>query len=195
MSDLTSSFGTPAVALGGLLPPKKAAKPQLPAEEAVQPASSAEPVAAPEPTQNAKVEPRPSAPAFAGAGDEPISTQVSVYLTPTARAAARKARGHRSRQTNAEVAFDAIDATIDQLPALLAARRTGPPRPGSLFPARQRLPRGGDVAERRVLWSMNATEEELAIVDRLVDRTGATSRSELIATAIESHLTRPRRRR
>jgi len=40
---------------------------------------------------------------------------------------------------------------------------------------------------------MKATPAELAVVDRLVAETGAVSRSELIATAMEAHLLPHRR--
>jgi len=125
-------------------------------------------------------------------GNSEVTTQVSVYLLPDAIQAARRVRG---RRTNAELAWEAIDATHQRLGELLATRHGGAPRPGSLFPARQTGGRPGAVGEaRRALWSMKATPAELAVVDRLVADLGAVSRSELIATAIEAHLTGSRRR-
>ncbi len=200
--DLSTAFGTPARAqLGGLLP-KRASEPPPPAEAPVpttdEAAADVE-AAAPEPAapaRRADTASHASAPSTpAETGSEPVTTtQVSVYLTPDAIAAVRRARAG-GRRTNADVALDAIDATVDRLPKLLASRRTGPDRPNSLFPARPRPARAASDGPRRVLWSMKATAAELAVIDRLVDTAGAASRSELIATAIEAHLTRPRRRR
>lgn len=191
--DLTSAFGVPAAAqtaqLAGRLAKRSTASEQPPAP-AAEPAPAPELAEAPTPASAPPAAAAATAPP-AAAEEDGTPTQVSVYLTAAAVAAVRRAKG---RRTNADVALDAIDATIDQLPALLTARRTTD-RPGSLFPARRRAHRGAFSNDPpRVLWSMKATPAELAVLDRLVGQLGASSRSELIATAIEAHLTRPRRR-
>lgn len=189
--DLTSAFGVPATAQTAQLSGRLAKR----STASEQPAPAAEPAPTPEPAEAPAPASAPPAAAAAAppaaAEEDGTPTQVSVYLTAAAVAAVRRVKG---RHTNADVALDAIDATIDQLPALLTARRTTD-RPGSLFPARRRAHRGAYSNDPpRVLWSMKATPAELAVLDRLVGQVGASSRSELIATAIEAHLTRPRRR-
>ena len=123
-------------------------------------------------------------------GDSEVTSQVSIYLLPEAIQAARRARG---RRTNAELAWEAIDATHQRLAELLATRHGGTPRPGSLFPARQAGRTVATGEARRALWSIKATPAELAVVDRLVAELGAAFRSELIATAVEAHLSGRRR--
>ncbi|MDQ1650810.1 MAG: hypothetical protein QOI35_10 [Cryptosporangiaceae bacterium] len=194
--DLSATFGTPARAgLGGLLPRR------TPAPAGPAPAEEPPPVSGP-PAETAapahrKTAARPAtsktavrghaAPAAADAGDESESTsQVSVYLLPTAIQAVRKVRA-RTRQTNAEIAWEAVDTTYGQLRTLISAQHTAAVRPDSLFPARRTTGRAVNEA-RRTLWAVRATPTELAVVDRLVEETGATSRSELIATAVEAHL-------
>lgn len=213
MSDLSTAFGTPARAqLGGLLAKRSGSEAPAAAPPATTAAPAAEPVDdvdadaidrgeapadAPAPVRRAEPASAPAA-AVAVVGeagtDLVTTTQVSVYLTPDAIAAVRRARAG-GRRTNADVALDAIDSTVDRLPTLLSARRTGPDRPNSLFPARPRPTRAAGDGPRRALWSMKATAAELTVIDRLVGQLGAASRSELIATAIEASLTRPRRRR
>ena len=119
-----------------------------------------------------------------------VTSQVSVYVLPELLQAVRRTRANDRGRTNADIAFEAIDATHRKLAEIVAARHGRAGRPGSLFPTR----RTGRSTEptRRVLWSMKATPAELAVVDRLVTETGAVSRSELIATAMEAHLL-PRR--
>lgn len=120
--------------------------------------------------------------------EDGITSQVSVYLDADALLAVRKTR-RATGQTNADIAFAAIDATHDRLADLVAARRRGAARPaGSLFPTRQTTRLGADRSRRVVLWAMRATRTELAVIDRLVDQVAAGSRSELIAAAVEAQL-------
>jgi hypothetical protein len=213
---LVGTFGPPALA--NLLSRRATAAPAEPAPAPAPPESP--PVSNPaEPSQGPTGERRPPAPATpagrrltkaapprpstptttakddatAHAPDDELTSQVSVYLLPELLQTVRRARATTARgRTNADLAFEAIDATHRKLAELIAARRTGSGRPGSLFPAR-RTGRAGADSARRVLWSMKATPVELAVIDRLVAETSAASRSELIATAMEAHLL-PRRR-
>lgn len=108
------------------------------------------------------------------------------------------ARQHRARDnsTNADVAFDAIDATFPRLQRLLGERHTRARPEDSLFPSRrQHVRRQTRKTEgRRVLWAIQATAKELDVLDGLVAELGAESRSELIAAAVEAHLLTPPRR-
>lgn len=194
--DLTATFGTPARALSGLLS-RRTAQPLDPApdDKAVTPAPA--PATSPAPprpkaqkaasrSEPAKARTRNLSPVVAGTAAESTS-QVAVYLLPEAIRAARAVRA-ATGQTNAQIAWEAIDATHPRLPELVAGQHVTAARPaGSLFPTRRTTAR--TVAEeRRTLWAVRATPAELAVVDRLVVETGASSRSALIATAVETHL-------
>src|SRR5262249_27435301 len=50
------------------------------------------------------------------------------------------------------------------------------------------LPGGPQPQSRRVAWVIQATAEEIGVLDSLVVELGAESRSELIATALETYL-------
>lgn len=128
--------------------------------------------------------------------DPSTSYQVPVYVHPRVREAATALR-KTEKLTNAEIAFNAIDEVQHRLGGLIRDRRLQA-RPGSsLFPARVRRGRlgGGGAAStageaRRVLWGFRATGEELEIIDRLAADSGAESRSELVAVALEETLLR-----
>jgi hypothetical protein len=120
------------------------------------------------------------------------SFQISVYLLPEAKTVAGQIRATEGK-TNAEIAFDAIDAVHSDLPGLLEQRRVSPRPENSLFPARRRkrnrrVPAGQGGAGRRVLWALQVTDEEAKILDGLVQTVGAESRSELISVAMEADL-------
>ncbi|MGI5162707.1 hypothetical protein [Microbispora sp. CA-102843] len=136
-----------------------------------------------------------TAPASADLAPEP-TYQVSVYVLPDIVRAAEQVR-RRSRRTNAEIAYAALDAVRERLGELVAERRLGPaPAADSMFPARRTRNQRAAAAQdgRRQLWSIQATEGELAVLDGLVERHGARSRSELISVAVEAHLGRKRAR-
>ncbi|GAB3278417.1 hypothetical protein GCM10027589_04550 [Actinocorallia lasiicapitis] len=123
--------------------------------------------------------------------------QVPIYLLPAAIEAAVKLR-QRRRVQNATIVFDALDARRDELRQLINERLTSAQgRPAnSLFPSRpSKSTRTAAAAQgRRRLWSIQATEAELRILDQLAEQSGATSRSELCSVAVEAHLL-PRRRK
>lgn len=126
--------------------------------------------------------------------DDHTSYQVVVYVHPSVKSVATTQR-REQKVSNAEIAFDAIDAVQHRLDGLIKTRRLQSRPESSLFPGRVRRGRvngGGAVATegdaRRVLWGFRATGQELAVIDRLVERSGAESRSELVATALEEVL-------
>ena len=128
--------------------------------------------------------------------DPTTSYQVPVYVHPGVRNAATDRR-KTDKLTNAEIAFDALDEVQHRLTALIRDRRLQARPDSSLFPGRVRRGRlaGGGAAAavgdaRRVLWGFRATGAELEIIDRLVADTGAESRSELVAVALEETLLR-----
>lgn len=120
-----------------------------------------------------------------------------MYVLPDVARALDDER-RRSGRTNAELAYDALDAVHDRLPDLVAARQAGGARPAdSLFPGRRsRTPRATAAVDgRRRLWSLQATAAELDVLDGLVEGTGARSRSEVVSCALEAvYAPRGRRR-
>lgn len=204
MSGLEETFGPSARSrpdLAGMLAPRPRTPPPS------RPAAAPEAEPEPSPTKDHREEEEPQAPqprqrprrAAAASAPPPepgVSYQVSVYVLPAARSRAR-ARREAEGLTNAEIAFAAIDSLQHRLAGLVAQRRTTPPAEGSLFPprvSRRRRPGGdpGATEGRRVLWALQATTEELRVLDRLVKSSGAESRSELISVALEAALL-PRR--
>lgn len=203
--DLSAQFGRPATAetrdLGGILSHRQAAAPPKPAPAATTPAEGepnhgdqetdqqqAHAGVSQQPGQShptASTRPQP-APAAQGTTQ---SFQVPTYVVPSVKNAAQQRRV-RDRITNAEIAFAAIDATFSQLHQLLSARRTVDRGPTSLFPPRTRRAIGSSSCPdtRRVAWVLQATAEELSVLDTLVTELGAESRSELIAAALETYL-------
>ncbi|MBV8540596.1 MAG: hypothetical protein JO063_14870 [Pseudonocardiales bacterium] len=209
MSDLSEAFGRPAAAqvrnLGDLLPPRPrpVASPAEPLPPAV---GEEEGEPGPEPANDAAVQPPPESPRRATAPSRWLrsapeelsrsqSFQVAVYVLPEVKPAARRHRA-RDNSTNADVAFDAIDATFPELQRLLGERHTRARSEDSLFPSRHQRARRQTLKTegRRVLWAIQATAEELDILDGLVAELGAESRSELVAAAVEAHLLTPPRR-
>jgi hypothetical protein len=211
VSNLSAQFGVSGAAqareLSTLLPPRPRGAPAREESaaaatagqalsEAVPPASdegnavrSVEDQQAKRSTPSRRLRPAPAE------FDQTQSFQIPVYLLPAAKAAAQQRRA-RDRVTNAEVAFAAIDTTFPELQQLLQSRRTVERKEGSLFPSRRQRIRGSSTEpqSRRVAWVLQATAEELSILDSLVVELGAESRSELIAAALEAHLLTKSRR-
>ncbi|GII05752.1 ribbon-helix-helix protein, CopG family [Planobispora takensis] len=188
---LGSAFGGSAAGgLGGILAPRTSAPASPPAVAA--------PV--PEPVPVERVAPDSVPEPLATADDRPEALEddatypVGVYLLPATIAAVSKRRKAR-RVENVNVALGAIDELCDELPALIAARRSAGRSSDSLFPPRRSESHQAAAARdgRRRLWSFQATAAEVRVIDRLVESTGARSRSELIACAMEAYLA-PRRR-
>lgn len=95
----------------------------------------------------------------------------------------------RMKKTNADLVMDALDFYVQrgQMAKLIARRQTGPGRPkGSLFPSRRVRGRAAADGKSRKLWTFQATKEEEAIMENLVEEYGANSMSELVAVVVES---------
>lgn len=215
MPDLSEQFGGSARAgLGELLPPRPAGRatttppprgddPELPAPAAdrgdADDAVIADEVATEPDRSSPEAGSRPRRPSrrlqpAPAQVSQSQSFQVATYIRPAVKTAAQQRRA-RDRATNAEIAFEAIDATFSSLQQLLQRRRTVQRKPDSLFPARTRR-RFGTSAQpetRMVPWVLQATADEIKVLDDLVSELGAESRSELIAVALEAHL-QPKRR-
>jgi hypothetical protein len=211
VSDLSAQFGRSGAAqareLGALLPPRLPRTPASEQPDDVAQATEGSTAAIPEVSadnnagfsvdnqQPKRATPsrrlRPAPAEF----DQSQSFQIPVYLLPAAKAAAQQRRA-LDRISNAEVAFAAIDTMFPELQQLLQSRRTVERKAGSLFPSRKHRVRGSSAQpqSRRVAWVLQATAEELSVLDSLVVELGAESRSELIAAALEAHLLTKNRR-
>ena len=144
----------------------------------------------PKPAKPSARKPKKPAPSAADLEDvSDTTTQVQVYLMPwaikTARALARE-----EGLTNADIAYDAIDASGDSLRDLVRIRVIDRRPDGSAFPGRstRRRPRHGSSGGARALWSLQATPKEREVLERLAHDTGAESISQLVSTAVESFL-------
>lgn len=158
--------------------------------------------AAEEPSVRAEPDPRPAHEEEQGnqardeQGPAPATSQSIVYLAPALRDALDSAR-KRDRRTNADLVFDAIDRAQYQLPELIRRQQRLDRPPNSLFSARpsRTRQRATTPAERTVPFSFRATADELSVIDRLVEETNASSRSSLVAAAVEATFGRGARRK
>lgn len=209
MPDLSEQFGGSARgSLGGLLPPRQPTRTTQAPREAdpvprpapdpddvpVQETAALEPDPDPGPDPDPEARPRTRTPSrrlqpAPAQVSRSQSFQVATYVRPAVKAAAQQRRV-RDRLSNAEIAFEAIDATFSRLQQLLQQRRTVQRNPDSLFPARTRRRFGSSTQPdtRMVPWVLQATADEIKVLDDLVSELGAESRSELIAVALEAHL-------
>lgn len=103
-----------------------------------------------------------------------VSIDVSRQLREFAR---------RYDKTNADVIFDALEANLDELPALLSSARHPSGDDDKVFARTQPKPIGQKVQLTGVVHDSN-----LAIIDRLVEQHDADSRSQLIEVALRAYL-------
>ncbi|WP_085916755.1 MULTISPECIES: hypothetical protein [Pseudonocardia] len=126
----------------------------------------------------------------------PATSQSIVYLAPGLRDTLDAAR-KRDRRTNSDLVFDAIDRAQHQLPELVTRQQRQERPPNSLFSARpsRTRQRATSPSERTVPFTFRATADELTVIDRLVEETGASSRSSLISAALHATFARGSRRK
>jgi hypothetical protein len=93
---------------------------------------------------------------------------------------------------NAEIVFDAIDATRGRLGQLVRAMQYEPRSDDSLFPARSTRRRARTRRQvgrpSRTLWTLQVTPAEHEVLDDLMQATGANGISQLISAAVEAYL-------
>lgn len=223
--DLQKQFGRPASALAGMLPPRATPAPRVASEQdseaeesqptPVSPKEEAE--LAPAPPNSSATAPvsrkrtgndaapaaRPARPRSsagrelrqAPAALERTQTHQTVVYVSAATKAAAEQRRKQTRSTNAALVLDALDEVLETLPELLAARQVTPRSEDSLFPSRRVPQRASSPSTRKVTFTFQATAVELQIIQDLVREFGASSLSELVAVAMESHLLLSRSRR
>lgn len=153
-------------------------------EAPAPPPPSAAPTPKTVPTQEVK-KPKLLAPEIT----EETSTTVNVasYVRAEALAVVRRLRGRHS--PGGVIALQAISAMRHQLADLVAERHAGGVRRSvddSLFPHRSGNAAGKSVSRR--MWVIRLTPAELEVVDGLIEKFGATSRSELISVAVEAYV-------
>lgn len=108
------------------------------------------------------------------------AVSVSVPLTV---AEAWRDTAKRDRTSQVDVLLDALVARQDELTDLVAARTEQPTVSDGLF---DRTP--GAKGERFVGVSLRIKSGNLQVIDQLVDKHGAESRSQLVAAALSAHL-------
>lgn len=87
--------------------------------------------------------------------------------------------------------LDALEASVDQLDDLIGALNRPAVTQGKLFErVADRAPAVAPVQDRRQMTIPGFTVSQLGVIDALVESTGATSRSQLISTALEWHASR-----
>lgn len=164
----------------------------------VPPVPSADPVDPPvEPTEKPITQADPVAEQdWSEQEPAPATSQSIVYLAPGLRDTLDAAR-KRDRRTNSDLVFDAIDRAQHQLPELVTRQQRQERPPNSLFSARpsRTRQRATSPSERTVPFTFRATADELAVIDRLVEETSASSRSSLIAAALHATFARGMRRK
>jgi hypothetical protein len=174
-------------------------RPQPVPSEPAPPASSATPdrpplpAGEPEPTPIAKArksrESRSGGAAADRSEQEPSAGRRTrqrdhtVFYVPLEVSEQVRDMARRADLTNADVIFDAIEATQDDLPRLLAAPVT-PAGNDRLFARAERRPVGKKVQISAVISPSN-----LAAIDGLVERLGADSRSHLVEVALSAFFT------
>lgn len=111
------------------------------------------------------------------------SRETSISLPADIREQWRRAAAEPDT-TAAEVILEAIEANLDQLEDLVARERGDVARqePG-LFPDRASVRSDGPT---RVIAPLNTTARNLAVIDALVEKTRADSRSQLITAALRA---------
>jgi hypothetical protein len=178
--DLKNTLGRrPTAAITSLHPSTEAVL----AANQPQPGPTTEPAPAPElaavPGPGAVREPQP----------EPVRPRRrphTVFYLPLDLSKELRELARSRNKTNADVIFDALESTLEELPQLLK-----PPAGGGeaseanhgMFTRTPTKPVG-----QKVQISGRIQEDNLAIIDQLVDQHGAESRSQLVEVALRAYL-------
>lgn len=87
--------------------------------------------------------------------------------------------------TQIQFILNAIEANAHRLKDLVEAERPAPPTSGGLFPDQGA---SRSQAEERTTINFDTTEANLKVIDALVDKNGADSRSQLVRAALRAAL-------
>jgi len=147
--------------------------------------------------QSPVARPRAARPRTAGAPSAPKEAAASgrarpraprgqtVFYLPFDLSERLRDAAREQAKTHAEVIFDAIEAQLDQLGALLHDAEPVPSAVGVFSRAEPRQ------AGPKVQVSGQIRSDNLRVIDRLVEQHGAGSRSQLIEVALRAHLDGP----
>lgn len=165
--DLKNTLGRRPTAAPAVHPPVEA----VPAANRPEPA----PAAAPEPA--AAREPQPEA-------TRPRRRPHTVFYLPLDLSKELRELARRRNKTNADVIFDALESTLEELPQLLNPQAGGEADSShGMFTRTPTKPVG-----QKVQISGRIQDDNLAIIDRLVNQHGAESRSQLVEVALRAYL-------
>lgn len=132
---------------------------------------------------------RPTPPITAAPVETPApATGRLVLWTPTVIRARMQAMRASSGTLYRDQVLDALEATVDELPALLRERDDAAPR-GRLFERRASV-RRPSAGPRVQLTIGGFLSSQLDVIDDLVASTGASSRSALVNVALDAYLPR-----
>jgi hypothetical protein len=109
----------------------------------------------------------------------------TVFYLPIDLSERLRATAHQQAKTHAEVIFDAIEARLDDLSALLREAEPAPSGGGVFTRAEPKQ------AGPKVQVSGQIRSDNLRVIDRLVEEHGADSRSQLVEVALRAHLDGP----
>lgn len=175
--DLGATFNA---GLRGALPPKTKAP-----EAAAEPTEVVDPPAA-EPIPEAKTPKKTKNRRKASQSADPAATSGRVIYLPEATRDALATACAAQRKTRTVLVLEAIEATYQDLPALVAESLKPRVIKGDLWdsvetPNRQRQP-----AKRQVFITLTTQQEN--VIEQLIEDAGARDRSHLITVALSAHL-------
>jgi hypothetical protein len=133
------------------------------------------------PAARSKTSPQPTSATRQGKG---AIRPVVVYL-PAALRGRLRAAATAETTTHTDLVLAALDATHSQLAGRFSA---ADPAPSSLFAAQGRRRRRQRQDEPQVQVSLRPVSDDLAVIDGLVETVGASSRSAMIAAALDLYL-------
>lgn len=126
-------------------------------------------------------------PPVESAGDVgPGSLRLVIFQLPNALADRLRDTARARGMTYKELTLDAVEATLDELPALIAAQRPKARGAGSPFAGERTGAQVRPEGRRQI--SIKLTESSIQALDGLADEHEARSRSELVAIALQSYL-------
>ena len=129
-----------------------------------------------------------ASPAASGGVDKPPAPGVTVgrtvFLTDEIFTLVRNARLGPDRRTSTKVVLDALTATHTRLPQLIAEDLAPKVIKGSLFEEVISTPAAPAKRSLRI----EPTQQQLAVIDQLVETTGAKDRSHMLSVALKAYL-------
>lgn len=129
----------------------------------------------------AKKASRPKASSTSTGGMKRTTISIPLRLAAQMRASLQTGR----KVTQVQFILNAIESNAHRLKELVEAEKPATPTSGGLFPDRSSA---RSQVEERTTINFDTTEANLKVIDALVDKTGADSRSQLIRAALRAAL-------